>query len=135
MALEASIRAAMETEVGVTEAARLLISFDVVVGLQRSDSTMGMLSSLTSLALVSIPACTLAAETAPQASESAGHVGVSGLWVLANICFAGMRAQNSPSTGWRIVAFIVGFPGTLITYFVVDEGSERAYGIEIPKKR
>jgi hypothetical protein len=67
------------------------------------------------------------------ASSAVGRdVGASGLWVHANICFAGMRAQNSPSTGWRIVAFIFGFPGTLITYFVVDEGSERAYGIEIP---
>jgi hypothetical protein len=83
----------------------------------------------------SIPAWAAAAEAMPQAPRVAGNAGASGLWVLANICFAGMRAQNSPSTGWRIVAFIFGFPGTLITYFVVDEGSERAYGIEVPKKR
>ena len=61
--------------------------------------------------------------------------GVSGLWVLSNISFAGMRAQNSPSKGWRIVAFIFGFPGTLITFFAVKEGTERAYGIDIPKRR
>ena len=90
---------------------------------------------LISLVASCIPAWAAAAESLPQAPRSAGNVGASGLWVLANICFAGMRAQNSPSTGWRIVAFIFGFPGTLITYFVVDEGSERAYGIEIPKKR
>jgi hypothetical protein len=61
--------------------------------------------------------------------------GVSGLWMLSNVSFAGMRAQNNPSTGWRILAFIFGFPGTLITFFAVKEGSERAYGIDIPKRR
>ncbi len=68
-------------------------------------------------------------------SRSAGNVGASGHWVLASICFAGMRAQNSPRAGWRIVAFLFGFPGTLVTYFVPAEGSERAYGIEISRKR
>jgi hypothetical protein len=96
---------------------------------------MKVLGRLVSLIVSSMPAWATAAETMAQAPRSAGNVGASGLWVLANICFAGMRAQNSSSTGWRIVAFIFGFPGTLITYFVVDEGSERAYGIEIPKKR
>jgi peptidoglycan/LPS O-acetylase OafA/YrhL len=61
--------------------------------------------------------------------------GVSGLWVLANISFAGMRAQNNPSTGWRILSFIFGFPGTLISFFAVKEGSERAYGIDIPRRK
>lgn len=61
--------------------------------------------------------------------------GVSAIWVLANIAYAGMRAQNSASAGWRIVAFIFGFPGTLLTFFVVTEGGERAYGIELPKRR
>jgi hypothetical protein len=36
--------------------------------------------------------------------------------------------------GWRIIAFIFGFPGTLLTYLLVDEGSEKAYGIEMPRK-
>lgn len=76
-----------------------------------------------------------AQESVQQTRRTVGSAGVSGLWVLSNISFAGMRAQNSPSTGWRVVAFIFGFPRTLITYFVVDEGSERAYEIEIPKKR
>ena len=61
--------------------------------------------------------------------------GVSGLWVLSNISFAGMRAQNNPSSGWRILAFIFGFPGTLISLFAVKEGGERAYGIDIPRRK
>ena len=96
---------------------------------------MKVRSRLIPLIAAGIPAWAVAAEALQQAPRAAGNAGASGLWVLANICFAGMRAQNSPSTGWRIVAFIFGFPGTLITYFVVDEESERAYGIEIPKKR
>lgn len=54
--------------------------------------------------------------------------GISGLWVLANISFAGMRAQNNRSVLWRTIAFIFGLPGTIITFFAVGEGSERAYG-------
>ena len=67
--------------------------------------------------------------------DSARDTGVSALWILANISFAGMRAQNSPSTGWRIIAFIFGFPGTLLSLICVKEGSERAYGVEISKRR
>ena len=66
---------------------------------------------------------------------SAPDTGVSAIWILANTSYAGMRAQNSSSKGWRVASFIFGFPGTLLTYFVVPEGGERAYGIEIPKKR
>ena len=61
--------------------------------------------------------------------------GVSGLWVLSNISFAGMRAQNNSSIGWRPLAFIFGLPGTVVTFFTVKEGGERAYGIDIPKRR
>jgi len=61
--------------------------------------------------------------------------GASALWIFANLAYAGMRAQNSASAGWRIVAFIFGFPGTLLTFLVVREGGERAYGIEMPKRR
>ena len=68
-------------------------------------------------------------------TERAQETGISGLWALANISYAGMRAQNHPSKGWRILAFIFGFPGTLLTFFVVGEGSERAYGVELPRKR
>ena len=66
--------------------------------------------------------------------ERVGNTGASGIWILANISYAGMRAQGSRSTGWRIVAFIFGFPGTFITWLVVDENSERAYGVELPRK-
>ena len=61
-----------------------------------------------------------------------GHTGVSALWILANLSYAGMRAQDSASKAWRIVAFIFGFPGTLVTFFAVPEGGERAYGIQLP---
>ncbi len=65
---------------------------------------------------------------------NARDTGVSGLWVLANISFAGMRAQNHQSIFWRTVAAILGFPGTILSFICVAEGSERAYGIEIPKR-
>jgi hypothetical protein len=61
--------------------------------------------------------------------------GISGLWMLANISFAGMRAQNNRSVLWRTLAFICGLPGTLVTFFAVSEGSDCAYGIELPRKR
>jgi hypothetical protein len=71
----------------------------------------------------------------PGAQQSIQDTGVSAIWILANISYAGMRAQNNPSAGWRILSFIFGLPGTLITYFAVAEGGERAYGIEISKKK
>jgi hypothetical protein len=83
-----------------------------------------------------LPALALAADSvSQQATGSAGNAGASGIWVWANVCYAGMRAQNNPSVGWRVLSFIFGFPGTFITWLVVDEGGERAYGIELPKKR
>jgi hypothetical protein len=60
--------------------------------------------------------------------------GVSALWILANLAYTGMRAQGSTNEGWRIVAFIFGFPGTLLTFFAVTDGSERAYGVDLPKR-
>jgi peptidoglycan/LPS O-acetylase OafA/YrhL len=60
--------------------------------------------------------------------------GISGLWLLANVSFAGMRAQDNPSVLWRTLAFLFGLPGTILTFFLVDEGSERAYGIDLPRK-
>lgn len=67
--------------------------------------------------------------------RNAGDGGASAIWIFANLSYAGMRAQNSSSKGWRIVAFIFGFPGTLLTLFVVDEGGERVYGIEMPLRK
>ena len=55
-----------------------------------------------------------------------GNSGASGIWLLANISYAGMRAQGSQNKGWRIVAFIFDFPGTFVSYLAVDENSERA---------
>lgn len=54
--------------------------------------------------------------------------------MLANISYAGMRAQNTHRV-WRIVAFVFGFPGTILSWIAVAEGSEKAYGIELPRHR
>jgi peptidoglycan/LPS O-acetylase OafA/YrhL len=71
----------------------------------------------------------------PLISEvQAENTGVSGLWVLANISYAGMRAQNNRDKFWRTLAFIFGLPGTLLTFVFVDEGGDRAYGIHLPPK-
>jgi len=60
------------------------------------------------------------------------NTGVSGIWILANISYAGMRAQGSDQTGWPIVAFIFGLPGTLLTFLVVPDSGGSAYGIYLP---
>jgi len=60
--------------------------------------------------------------------------GISGLWVLANVSFAGMRAQNNRSVLWRTLAFVFGLPGTIVSFFAVAQGSERAYGIDLPRR-
>ena len=60
--------------------------------------------------------------------------GVSAIWVLANLSFTAMRAQGRGSLFWKALTFIFGFPGTLLTLLVVAEGSERAYGIDMPRK-
>jgi hypothetical protein len=60
--------------------------------------------------------------------------GISGLWVLCNVSYAGMRAQGSPSSGWRGLAFFFGLPGTLVSFFAVAEGSNRAYGVHLPPR-
>jgi hypothetical protein len=60
--------------------------------------------------------------------------GVSGVWVLCNASYAGMRAQGSPSSGWRALAFFFGLPGTLVSFFAVVDGSNRAYGVFLPPR-
>jgi hypothetical protein len=60
--------------------------------------------------------------------------GVSAVWIFANLSFTAMRAQGRGSTFWKVVTFIFGFPGTLLTLLAVKEGSERAYGIDMPRK-
>jgi hypothetical protein len=74
------------------------------------------------------------AQTSMASESQIRDTGISGLWVLANISYAGMRAQNQPSALWRILAFIFGLPGTIVTFFAVHEGSDRAYGIDLPRK-
>ncbi|MDH5234118.1 MAG: hypothetical protein OEW77_04100 [Gemmatimonadota bacterium] len=81
------------------------------------------------VALASTPAVALA-----DTQDAASTGGVSAVWIFANLSYTAMRAQGSASAGWRIIAFIFGFPGTLLTYLLVDEGSEKAYGIEMPRK-
>jgi hypothetical protein len=60
--------------------------------------------------------------------------GASAIWIFANLSFTGMRAQATGSTFWKGVTFIFGFPGTLLTLLIVARGSERAYGIDMPRK-
>lgn len=96
---------------------------------------MNFLQKLVVSALSFSPITAAAAESAVQTQGSAARSGVSAIWILANVSYAGMRAQNSRSTVWRIVAFIFGFPGTLISFLAVREGSEKAYGIEVPRRR
>jgi hypothetical protein len=38
--------------------------------------------------------------------------GASAVWIFANLSYTGMRAQAAGSTFWKVVAFILGFPGT-----------------------
>ena len=86
------------------------------------------------LALLSSPGLALA-QGMSSSAEAARDTGASGLWILANFSYAGMRAQSSRSTGWRIVSFVLGFPGTLISWLLIREGSERAYGVDVPRRR
>lgn len=72
---------------------------------------------------------TLVAETVERARDT----GVSAIWILANLCYTGMRAQDSSNTLGRVLAFLFGLPGTLLTWLVVREGSERAYGVDLPR--
>lgn len=51
--------------------------------------------------------------------------------MLANISYAGMRAQNNPDMLWRIISFIFGFPGSIVTWLSVKEGGMRAYGVNV----
>ena len=78
---------------------------------------------------------TLAHAADRESRGSVGRSGVTAIWMLANVSYAGMRAQNSPSKGWRVIAFIFGFPGSLISFFVIQEGSGNAYGVHLPRRR
>ena len=86
--------------------------------------------------LFGLASCSSAAlaQASGSAQSQIQNTGISGLWVLANVSFAGMRAQNNPSVAWRTLAFIFGLPGTIVTFFAVAEGSDRAYGIDLPRR-
>jgi hypothetical protein len=64
----------------------------------------------------------------------AANGGVSAIWIFANLSFTAMRAQGKGTTLWKVISFIFGFPGTLLTLLVITQGSERAYGIDMPRK-
>lgn len=56
------------------------------------------------------------------------------LWTVTNISYAGMRAQNDPGMSThRAIAFMFGFSFSVITLIAVDKGSNRAYGVRLPK--
>jgi len=61
--------------------------------------------------------------------------GASAVWIFASLSFTGMRAQDRGGTFWKIVTFILGLPATLLTLMVVEKGSERAYGIDMPRSQ
>jgi hypothetical protein len=86
--------------------------------------------------LLGCMACTSAAlaQVSATTQSQIQDTGISGLWILANISFAGMRAQNNRSVLWRTLAFILGLPGTIVSFFAVAEGSDRAYGIDLPRR-
>ena len=78
----------------------------------------------------------IAAAQDTSVSTTAGtQGGASAIWIFANLSFTGMRAQAQGSTVWKVITFLFGFPRTLLTLLVVPSGSERAYGIDLPRKR
>jgi hypothetical protein len=90
------------------------------------------LRSLSALAGFFLVPALAFAEEASRSTETIRDTGGSGLWIVANICYAVMRAQNSPHSGWRTLAFLLGMPGTFVSLLVVEEGGGRAYGIDLP---
>ena len=96
---------------------------------------MSSVQKLIAVFVSAAPLTAAAADVVTKNQDTVTRTGVSGIWILANISYAGMRAQDSASTGWRTLSFIFGFPGTFISFLAVEEGGERAYGIEVPRRR
>ena len=94
-----------------------------------------IIKNLSAAALLLASSTASAAEAVTQTQDAASQTGVSAIWILANLSYAGMRAQNNPHTGWRLAAFLFGFSGTLLSHFLVVEGGERAYGVDIPRRQ
>lgn len=115
----------------------------LVAGRQKKPSITGRLSvgvaSLRTTFIVSLSAVLLLCSCPVAAGQDEPRLtvslGIGGIWCLVNFSFVGMRAQASTAVGWKIAAFLFGFPGTLLTYLVVRKGSERAYGVDLPKRR
>jgi len=62
--------------------------------------------------------------------------GVGPIWIMCNILYACMRAQNKPENSWlRVLTFLGGFPHSIVSFLAVDEGKERVYGVDIPRKK
>ena len=92
-------------------------------------------SFLRSSAAVLLFATSALAQDSPSSTSVGTQGGVSAIWIFANLSFTGMRAQAKGSLLWKVIAFIFGFPATLLTLLVVTPGSERAYGIDMPRRR
>jgi hypothetical protein len=78
--------------------------------------------------------CDTLAQSVSTATPKGTEGGASAVWIFATLSFTGMHAQAKGSLFWRVVSFIFGFPGTLLTLIIVPRGSERAYGVDMPRK-
>ena len=72
--------------------------------------------------------------TATDSMSAETNGGACAIWIFANLSFTAMRAQDRGNAFWKILTFILGFPATLLTLLVVRKGSERAYGIDLPRR-
>lgn len=53
-----------------------------------------------------------------------------------NMSYAIMRAQGKEDMAhYQIPVFLLGFPATLVTWICVTKGSEKAYGMDFPRKQ
>ena len=73
---------------------------------------------ISALTVWAFPALVYADTVVKESAAQAGETGVNGLWVISNIIYAGMRAQGN-ATPWRFLVMLLGFPGTVLTWFVV----------------
>lgn len=85
------------------------------------------------MAAFAFPSAALAFQNG-QAIPTGSEGGASAIRIFANLSFTRIWAQNHPSTFRKVVSFIFGFPATLLTLVVVDRGSERAYGADMPRR-
>jgi hypothetical protein len=67
-------------------------------------------------------------------SQNIVYVGMGSISILSNIVYAGLRAQGKNLPTHRTLSFIGGFPHTIVSYFAVEEGSQVAYGVDVPCK-